>query len=399
MARATTSRGARSPSAWWRCHERLAVGQPQHRALAAQRLADEKALGLRVVEARSGGTGRIPCSRPRRPRGTPSPRRRRSRRRGSTCRGRPCRRRRSRAPSRARAIVSTTPVLLVEHVGAHAVIGAAELAQRDEVDPHVPLEHADVRVRAHRLEQRALDLAAGDVAGVHDAARAVPALAAEIELAVRRCARTRRRARCSQRTASGRLAHAELDHDVVAEPGARPRACPRRAPRTSRRARARRRCRPARSSSPRRSAARLVTIRPRRARRPQRERKPGDAAAEHEKIRDERHRQLRALHSANSPRRRTLRAIRPSVAAKSRPRRPSRGAVAGRRAATGQQSLHPARAERAAREDPRRPQARRRPGQRQQDQDRRLGRRDRHDRARVEDRTRSTSTRSRRRCA
>ena len=151
MARATTSRGARSPSGWWRAMN----GSPSGRRSVAPspRSASliEEALGAAAGRGPSGGTDKTPCSRSRRPRGTPSRRRRPSRRRGSTCRGRPCRRRPSRAPSRARAIVSTTPCFLVEHVGADAAIGAAELAQRDEVDAHVPLEQADVRTSAHAL--------------------------------------------------------------------------------------------------------------------------------------------------------------------------------------------------------------------------------------------------------
>ena len=45
------SRGASSARAWWSLHERRAVEQPQHRALAAQRLADQEVLRLRVVQA------------------------------------------------------------------------------------------------------------------------------------------------------------------------------------------------------------------------------------------------------------------------------------------------------------------------------------------------------------
>jgi hypothetical protein len=51
----------------------------------------------------------------------------------------------------------------VEHVGARAHLGAAELRQGDEVDRHVVLQQADARVRLGGLQQRALDLAAGDV--------------------------------------------------------------------------------------------------------------------------------------------------------------------------------------------------------------------------------------------
>ena len=74
----------------------------------------------------------------------------------------------------------------VEDVGAERRFGPAEarLARREQVDAAVVLEQVDVGVGARAREQRALDLAAGGVAVVEDAAVRVAALAAEVELAV-----------------------------------------------------------------------------------------------------------------------------------------------------------------------------------------------------------------------
>ena len=127
------------------------------------------------------------------------------------------------------------PCVDVEHVGAGADLGAAVLGERDEVDRHVLFEDADVlRFAATAVEERALDLAPGHVAGVHDAPRAVAALEVEVEIAgARRRGRARlvgvRRAgarsnfaphRWSIADALGRLAHAELDGARVIQPGA-----------------------------------------------------------------------------------------------------------------------------------------------------------------------------------
>ena len=76
-------------------------------------------------------------------------------------------------------------------------------------------------VGAHGVEQRALDLAAGDVAGVDDAPLAVPALAAELELPVAVARETARRVSDSQLDRRRRLARADLDDRLVAEARAR----------------------------------------------------------------------------------------------------------------------------------------------------------------------------------
>ena len=139
-----------------------------------------------------------------------------------------------------------------------------------------------------RFEQRALDLAARDVAGVHDAPLAVPALAPEIELAVRR-ARKFGAELHEPAHGVGALAHAELDDHVVAEPGARrhrvldvlfERVVGREHGGDAA-------LRPARGGVVR--AARLVTDHDLAVtRRAQGEGEPGDAAAEHEKVGDDR---------------------------------------------------------------------------------------------------------------
>ena len=83
------------------------------------------------------------------------------------------------------AKVSTCAGLLVEHIDPEAAVVAdvAELLARDQVDRQVVLEDRDVRLLGHRGQQGALDLAAGDVLGVEDAALGMAALSAEVQLA------------------------------------------------------------------------------------------------------------------------------------------------------------------------------------------------------------------------
>ena len=97
-------------------------------------------------------------------------------------------------------IVLTSPRAPVEHVGAEARRIAAVLRERQQIDRHVIVEHRDVRVARDGGEQRALDLAAGDVFPVHDAMARVPAFAAEIERARRRRVRAARRCRAGAAT-------------------------------------------------------------------------------------------------------------------------------------------------------------------------------------------------------
>ncbi len=75
-------------------------------------------------------------------------------------------------------------VVAVEHVGAGALVGPAEAREDDEVDRRLVLDDADVGVGLDALQQRALDLGAGGVGGVDDAARGVPALPREVQVAV-----------------------------------------------------------------------------------------------------------------------------------------------------------------------------------------------------------------------
>jgi hypothetical protein len=97
------------------------------------------------------------------------------------------------------------------------LVGSTELAERDQIDAHVPLEQRDVRRGAHGIEQRTLDLATGDVAGVHDASFAVAALATELVLPF---PVTRKpRARFGQPfDRFRRFTGADVDHHLMAKP-------------------------------------------------------------------------------------------------------------------------------------------------------------------------------------
>jgi hypothetical protein len=110
-------------------------------------------------------------------------------------------------------------VLLVEHVRADALVGAAELAHRDQIHTHVPLEQTDVRRSLDALEQDPLDLLSGEVSCVNDASLRMSALAAEVELAGFRA-----RKLCTELSEPvhrlRRFAHAQVDDHLVAQGGA-----------------------------------------------------------------------------------------------------------------------------------------------------------------------------------
>ena len=76
--------------------------------------------------------------------------------------------------------------LLVEHIGAHAAVGAlhADALRDDEVDHNRPLVRPDCGVLLQRADHRGLALLAGDVPRVEDAAHGVATLAAEVPGAV-----------------------------------------------------------------------------------------------------------------------------------------------------------------------------------------------------------------------
>jgi hypothetical protein len=109
------------------------------------------------------------------------------------------------------------PAALVEHVRADALIGPPNLLSVIEIDAHVPFEQRMFGA-PHRVEQRALDLAAGDVAGV-TTRRSLCRLRARDRARRRRAREMRAESRAS--APLRRLAHAEIDDDVVTEPGAR----------------------------------------------------------------------------------------------------------------------------------------------------------------------------------
>ena len=73
----------------------------------------------------------------------------------------------------------------------------------------------------HRGEQRALDLAAGDVLPVHDAVVGVGALAAEVELAAGGSAPSRTPTSSRRWTCAGPCGDAQLDDVAIAQAVAR----------------------------------------------------------------------------------------------------------------------------------------------------------------------------------
>ena len=98
----------------------------------------------------------------------------------------------------------------------------AEARLLDQIHRHVVLEHGDVLVLRHRRDQRALHLAPRDVARVHDAARAVAALAGQVELVILLAAAELRAELHELTDARGAVAHDHL-HDLLArEPAAGP---------------------------------------------------------------------------------------------------------------------------------------------------------------------------------
>ena len=200
-------------------HERGAVLEAQHAALAAQGLADEKALGLRVVEhrrmelvelhvrdlgARAVGHRDAVA---RRDVGVRRVQVHLARAAGGQ-HGLAREQRQHRARPR------------VEHVGARTHVGPAELRQRDEVHGHVVLEEPDARVRCGSVEERSLDLPAGDVARVHDASRGVASLASELERrgSARGGVVELRPERLEVEDALWGLAHDALDDVALAQP-------------------------------------------------------------------------------------------------------------------------------------------------------------------------------------
>ena len=127
-------------------HERLAVREPQHAAFAAQRLGDEEAAGVRVIEHGRMELDELEIA----ARGADAIRHR------DAVAGRDVGVRRvdvdlagaaRREHGRARADRLDLAGLRVEHVRAEARRIAAVLRQRQQVDRDVALEHRDVRVR------------------------------------------------------------------------------------------------------------------------------------------------------------------------------------------------------------------------------------------------------------
>ena len=166
-------------------HERAPLAVHEHRALAADRLADEEALRLRMVEARRVELDELHVL---------------DLRAGAPREGDAVARRDvgvagvevdlAAAARRQHGVGRTDRVdlvrLLVEHVGADAAVRPlhADALRDDEVDDDRVLVRLDLGVAAQGAEHRGLALLARDVARVEDAPRRMAALAAEFPGAV-----------------------------------------------------------------------------------------------------------------------------------------------------------------------------------------------------------------------
>ena len=158
-------------------HERLAAGVHEPRALAAERLREQKSRRVLRHRARSGETGRTPCRRCGRRRDTPARRRRRSPLPGSSSPRTPGRPRRWRAASRARTRGRLAARVDEPHAQTSAVFDDG--AHRKRV-----LQHADARDGGDALPEHASDLAPRGIRRVQHAAHAVRAFGCERRLAV-----------------------------------------------------------------------------------------------------------------------------------------------------------------------------------------------------------------------
>ena len=162
-------------------HEALAIGQPEQRALATQRLGDQEILGLRVVQAGrmelvefqvadpatgAPGHGDAVAGVAVRIAGVQVDL-------GGTAAGQHHETRREGVHLAGRA---------VQYVGAQAAPPRpAELVLGDQVDRHALVQQLDVRPLARLVQQGIEDRGAGGVGGMNDAPVTVPALAGEVE--------------------------------------------------------------------------------------------------------------------------------------------------------------------------------------------------------------------------
>ena len=200
MARATTSRGARSASGWRPCHEAAAGVVDEDGPLAAHRLGDQRLLTggplaeeqHRRVELDELEVG-DPRAGPQRRRHPVAGRHRRVGRRGVDL-AEPAGREHDRPPEGGADAVDLP---LPDDVQRHAADGA--VGGRAEVDDEGVLDDLDAGVARDRVErgdEGARDLRArGVTAGVGDPVAVVAALAGQLDLALRRRGRSRRRAR------------------------------------------------------------------------------------------------------------------------------------------------------------------------------------------------------------
>ena len=250
-------------------HEGRAVAQPQDAALAAQRLADQEGLGLRVVKAGRVELEELHVRHRAPPPGRPWPRRRRWPRRGWRCRGTPCPRRRWPAPPPGRRWSSP------------------RRSSGRRRRPRTPRWGRRIwRWSADRSpgDRRSSVMRSPRSAGLRPAARvwmAAPVMSRACTMRRALWPPSRPRAKLPVGVAIevhpqlvgqvqdvlGRLAHAALDHLAACTGRRPPPACPRCAARGSRRAPARRPRRPGRTGCWPRWATAWSPPRPGRARR------------------------------------------------------------------------------------------------------------------------------------
>ena len=216
IARATTSRGARSASGCTLGHERDAVGVAEHRAFAAQRLGEQRARHRRVVQR-----GRVELhelevgardARLQRERDTVAGRKRRVGRDREAL---------ADATGREHDVDGAHELDLA--VGPERDHAGATIVLDEQLDREPALANLD-RAALDRGDERTLDLGAGRVAArVHDAGERMTALAGEQQLvAVGAGLGVELRAERRQLADTvGALGHEHLHRLDVAEPGAR----------------------------------------------------------------------------------------------------------------------------------------------------------------------------------
>jgi hypothetical protein len=112
---------------------------------------------------------------------------------------------------------------VVEDIGAEHRVGPAVLGGGEEVDRHVIAQHDDaIGAVGNRREQGALELTAGDVAGMGDPPRGVATLASQVEVAAWAAREPHAEALAELAHALRALTHRKLDDLAAAQAVAHP---------------------------------------------------------------------------------------------------------------------------------------------------------------------------------